>query len=268
VTADRVPLDVDRLRAALVGPYAQVDVVDSTGSTNADLREAARAGAADRTVLVAEEQTAGQGRRARTWVSPPHTGLYVSVLLRPDVPPHRIPWITLLAGVALARTATTLGVDAALKWPNDLLAGGAKCAGVLAEADGAVVLGMGLNVAALPGDVPPGAGGLPATSLEQQGATTTDRTEIAVHLLRNLAELDDVWRRNNGDPLASGLHAEYRRHCATLGQLVRIELPGDRELRGTAVEIDVDGQLVIRTEDGRRHSVHAGDVVHLRSAVG
>ncbi|GAA3434440.1 hypothetical protein GCM10018954_040440 [Kutzneria kofuensis] len=71
-----------------------------------------RAGGADRTVLFAEEQTAGQGRRARTWVSPPYTGLYVSVLLRPDVPPHRIPWITLLAGVALVRTATSIGVDA------------------------------------------------------------------------------------------------------------------------------------------------------------
>ncbi|GAA3434441.1 hypothetical protein GCM10018954_040450 [Kutzneria kofuensis] len=86
------------------------------------------------------------------------------------------------------------------------------------------MLGMGLNVAALPGDVPPGAGGLPATSLEQQGATTTDRTDIAVELLKNLAELDDAWRQERGDPIASGLHAEYRRHCSTLGLRVRIEL--------------------------------------------
>ncbi|MFI9385173.1 biotin--[acetyl-CoA-carboxylase] ligase [Kutzneria sp. NPDC052558] len=262
------PLDSDRLRAALTGPYAQVDVVESTGSTNADLRTAARAGAADRTVLFAEEQTAGQGRRARTWVSPPHTGLYVSVLLRPDVPPHRVPWITMLAGAALVRTARSVGVDAGLKWPNDLLVGTAKCAGVLAEADDGVVLGMGLNVAALPDDVPPGAGGLPATSLEQQGATTTDRTEIAVRLLRNLAELDDAWRQEHGDPIASGLHAEYREHCSTLGRRIRIELPGDRELVGTAVAVDADGQLVIRADDGSRHSVHAGDVVHLRSAAG
>jgi BirA family biotin operon repressor/biotin-[acetyl-CoA-carboxylase] ligase len=260
-------LDEARLRAALTGPYAQVDVVASTGSTNTDLRRAARSGAPDRTVLFAEEQTAGQGRRTRTWVSPPHTGLYVSVLLRPGVPPHRIPWITLLAGVALTRTAKAIGVDAVLKWPNDLLVDGAKCAGVLAEADdGSVVLGMGLNVGALPDDVPPGAGGLPATSLEQRGATTTDRTEIAIDLLRNLAELDDVWRRADGDPVASGVHAEYRGHCSTLGQRVRVELPGDRELRGTGVEIDPDGQLVVRADDGGRHSVHAGDVVHLRSA--
>ena len=261
-------LDAVRLKAALTGTYAQVDVVESTGSTNADLRAAAHAGGADRTVLFAEEQTAGQGRRARHWVSPPHTGLYVSVLLRPDVPPHQIPWITLLAGIALVRTAQDIGVDAALKWPNDLLVNGSKCAGVLAEADGAVVLGMGLNVAALPDDVPPGVGGLPATSLEQQGATTTDRTEIAIELLRNLAQLDDLWRQEQGDPIASGLHAEYRRHCATLGQRVRVELPGDRELVGTAVEIDTDGQLVIRADDDTRHSVHAGDVVHLRSAAG
>jgi BirA family biotin operon repressor/biotin-[acetyl-CoA-carboxylase] ligase len=262
------PLDEERLAAALTGPYAKVDVVASTGSTNADLREVARAGGRDRTVLFAEEQTAGQGRRARSWVSPPHTGLYVSVLLRPAVPPHRIPWITLLAGVALVRTARSLGVDATVKWPNDLLANGAKCAGVLAEADDGVVLGMGLNVAALPGDVPPGAGGLPATSLEQQGATSTDRTDIAIRLLTNLAELDDAWRQEHGDPIASGLHAEYRGHCSTLGRRVRIELPGDRELIGAAVDIDVEGQLVVRADDGRRHSIHAGDVVHLRSAAG
>jgi len=262
------PLDAVRLKAALTGLYAQVDVVESTGSTNADLRAVGQAGGADRTVLFAEEQTAGQGRRARHWVSPLYTGLYVSVLLRPDVPAQRIPWITLLAGVALVRTARGIGVDAVLKWPNDLLANGSKCAGVLAEADGGVVLGMGLNVAALPGDVPPGAGGLPATSLEQQGATTTDRTEIAIDLLKNLAELDDAWRQEHGDPIASGLHAEYRRHCSTLGQRVRVELPGDRELVGTAVEIDTEGQLVVRADDGSRHSVHAGDVVHLRSAAG
>ena len=136
-------LDVARLKAALIGPYAQVDVVESTGSTNADLRRLAHVGGADRTVLFAEEQTAGQGRRARSWVSPPHTGLYVSVLLRPQVEPHHVPWITLLAGVALVRTAKGIGVDAVLKWPNDLLVNGSKCAGVLAEADGGVVLGMG-----------------------------------------------------------------------------------------------------------------------------
>jgi BirA family transcriptional regulator, biotin operon repressor / biotin---[acetyl-CoA-carboxylase] ligase len=263
------PLDVERLRTALTGPYARLDVVESTGSTNVDLREAARLGADDRTVLFAERQTAGQGRRARNWVSSLYAGIYVSVLLRPTgVSPNRIPWITLLAGVGLARTAAKVGVPATVKWPNDLLVNGAKCAGVLAEADGGVVLGMGLNVASLPDDVPPGAGGLPATSLEQRGATTTDRTEIAIHLLRELAELDDAWRAAKGDPVSCGLLDAYRQHCSTLGMRVRIELPADRELTGTAVDVDQEGRLVVRTSDGVSHAVNAGDVVHLRPAAG
>ncbi|AHI01318.1 biotin--[acetyl-CoA-carboxylase] ligase [Kutzneria viridogrisea] len=271
------PLDLEALRAALVapgGPYAALDVVPSTGSTNADLREAANAGAEDRTVLIAEQQTAGQGRRARTWVSPAGSGIYLSVLLRPhEVPPNRLPGITLLAGVALVSTVrASTGVDAVLKWPNDLLAGPerAKCAGILAESigGGAVVLGIGLNVAALPEGVPAGAGGLPPTSLEQQGASHTDRTRLVVELLLALAQLDARWRLAYGDPVACGLLDAYREHCATLGLRVRVELPGNSELLGTAVDVDREGQLVIRSDGGGQRAVHAGDVVHLRSVTG
>jgi BirA family biotin operon repressor/biotin-[acetyl-CoA-carboxylase] ligase len=263
-------VDADRLRAALVapaGPYAAVDVVASTGSTNRDLSAAAQRGAADRTVLIAEEQTAGQGRRSRTWTSPQGIGLYVSVLLRPaKVPPARLSWLTLLAGVALVRTARWAGAEAALKWPNDLLLGPErrKGAGVLAEASGnSVVLGMGLNVLALPADVPLGAGGLAATSLADAGAGHLDRTELATRLLTELADLDDAWRAAEGDPFASGLHEEYRRYCVTFGQRVRVELPGS-EIEGTGSYLEGDGTLVVRDDDGTDHSVSAGDVVHLR----
>src|SRR5690606_9810602 len=160
------PIDAAALRAALLAPaggYAAVDVVASTGSTNADLRAAADAGAADRTVLLAEEQTAGQGRRGRTWVSPPGAGIYLSVLLRPSgVPTQRVGSLSIVAGLALLEVARSAGVDAVLKWPNDMLASGGKLAGVLSElvpdAGGpAVVVGIGLNVFAL-GDVPAGPG--------------------------------------------------------------------------------------------------------------
>src|SRR5437588_3481126 len=120
------PLSAEALRARLVaphGPYAALDVVPSTGSTNSDLAEAARTGAADRTVLIAEEQTAGRGRLQRNWASAPGAGLYLSVLLRPaGVPTGRLGWLPLLAGVALVRLArNTAGVPAVVKWPNDLL---------------------------------------------------------------------------------------------------------------------------------------------------
>jgi BirA family biotin operon repressor/biotin-[acetyl-CoA-carboxylase] ligase len=271
---DELPIDADALRARLVaphGPYAGLNVVASTGSTNADLAAAGQQ--PDRTVLIAEQQTAGQGRQRRSWVSPAGSGLYLSVLLRPsDVPVERLGWIPLLAGVALARTVTWAGADTTLKWPNDLLvgAGHRKAAGILAEVsavrDNTVVLGIGLNVLPLPADVPVGAGGLAPTSLADERATQLDRTELAAHLLTQLAELELAWRAAGGDPVATGLAAEYRRWCGTLGQRVRVELPGPAELVGVAETLDADGTLVVRADDGRRHPVSAGDVVHLRPA--
>ncbi|MFT7836640.1 biotin--[acetyl-CoA-carboxylase] ligase [Saccharothrix sp. BKS2] len=257
-------MDAATLRDRLVGPYAAVDVVASTGSTNADLRAAAGSGAPDRTALIAGEQLSGQGRRGRGWVSPTG-GLYLSVLFRPvGVPAQRVPWLTLLAGVALVRAAADAGVRATLKWPNDLLVGGAKAAGVLAEvtADEAVVLGVGLNVARLPADVEPGAGGLAPTSLADHAAAPVDRTELAVSLLRQLHDLEARWRGLAGDDPA--LREEYRAHCATLGHPVRVELARGVALLGTARDVADDGTLVVRDETGADHPVSAGDVVHLR----
>ncbi|GAA1277884.1 biotin--[acetyl-CoA-carboxylase] ligase [Saccharothrix xinjiangensis] len=257
-------MDAATLRDRLVGPYAAVDVVASTGSTNADLRAAAGLGAPDRTALIAEEQVSGLGRRGRGWTSPTG-GLYLSVLFRPvGVPPARVPWLTLLAGVALVRTAADVGVRATLKWPNDLLIGGAKAAGVLAETtpDHAVVLGIGLNVAELPDDVRPGAGGLAPTSLADHAPEPPDRTALAVALLGQLHDLEVRWRGLAGDDPA--LREEYRANCGTLGRPVRVELAGAAPLLGTAHDLADDGTLVVRDEKGSDHPVSAGDVVHLR----
>jgi BirA family biotin operon repressor/biotin-[acetyl-CoA-carboxylase] ligase len=257
-----------RVRDLPVDLYAAVDVVPTTTSTNTDLVQAARRGAADRTVLIADQQTAGQGRRSRAWTSPPGTGLYLSVLLRPDgVPQAGLSWLTVLAGVALVRTARWAGAAAALKWPNDLLlgAGQRKGAGVLAEAGAdVVVLGIGLNILPLPADVPLGPGGLAPTSLAEAGATRLDRTDIAACLLTELDRLERAWRASAGDPEADGVRGEYIGYCATVGRRVRVELPGST-LTGTATGIDVDGSLLLTTDDGTSHSVSAGDVVHLRS---
>ncbi|MFL6145780.1 MAG: biotin--[acetyl-CoA-carboxylase] ligase [Labedaea sp.] len=267
--ADR--LRVDELRRALLapsGPYAALDVVASTGSTNADLVAAAGSGAGDRTVLIAEQQTEGRGRRCRDWVSPPAAGIYLSLLLRPEgVPAARLGTLAMVAGLALVRAVgEAAGVASTLKWPNDLLIGDAKCAGVLSEAvaGGGVVVGIGLNVAPLPVEVPPGAGGLPATSLADSGAHTTDRTVLAAALLTAFAQLESAWRASGGDLDPAGLLAAYRTACSTLGRRVRVELPDGVELAGTAAEVAPNGELVIRTDDGARTTVSAGDVVHLR----
>jgi BirA family biotin operon repressor/biotin-[acetyl-CoA-carboxylase] ligase len=261
------PLDVEALRAALVGPWAQLDVVERTGSTNADLLAAAAAGAPDRTVLVAEHQEAGRGRLARSWVSPPGSGITVSVLLRPvGVPAARFGWLPLLAGLAALDTVRELtSVTAGLKWPNDLLLGPEqrKAAGILAEvADAvrpAVVVGIGMNVIAAPEDQ------ALATSLAAEGADV-DRGTVLVTLLRRLAEREAAWREARGDPDAVRLRADYRAGCASLGSDVRVELPGGASLRGIAEDVDRDGRLLLLDPAGHRKAVSAGDVVHLRPA--
>ncbi|WP_216214129.1 biotin--[acetyl-CoA-carboxylase] ligase [Amycolatopsis aidingensis] len=272
----KAPIDAARLRAELVapvGPYAALDVVASTGSTNADLLAAVPEEAEDRTVLLAEEQTAGAGRRGRTWHSPAGAGIYCSVLLRPaEVSFARLGSLAVVAGLALIDLSTELGVDAVLKWPNDMLAGPdrEKCAGILSEAaasdERAVVLGMGVNVLAAPQPVPPGPGGLAATSLREQGAATTDRTELARLLLLALAARERRWRQAAGDLERAGLLADYRARCATIGQEVKIATPDGATLLGTAVDVDAAGQLVLQTGEDERRTIFAGDVVHLRQA--
>lgn len=267
---DRPPLNAAALRRALVTPtgWASVEVVADTGSTNADLLEATRAGAQDRTVLVAEHQGTGRGRHTRTWSSPPRAGLTLSVLLRTTgVPVARLGWLPLLAGVALVDVLRRVAeVDAALKWPNDVLIGGRKVAGILAEVaattpEPAVVLGIGLNVSLRFEELP-----VPeATSLVLAGAALTDRDPLVRALLRELADRERDWRAAGGDP-AAGLAQDYRARCATLGEDVRVLLPHGAELLGRAVRVDDDGRLVVRDGAGTEHVLSAGDVTHVRLA--
>lgn len=273
---DRAALAVDRLRQELItgGLWVAISVVAETGSTNSDLAGAARAGAAEGTVLVAEHQRAGRGRSGRGWQSPARAGLTVSVLLRPGEADRRTPpvpairwgWLSLLAGVALAESVTALaGVAARLKWPNDLLVADGKGAGILAEVVGeAVVVGVGLNVSTRPDEMPPPAGKLPATSLAQAGARLTDRTELLLGLLRRLELWYGRWRTAGGDPDRCRLRPAYQQFCATIGQPVRVLLPAGGELTGTAEGVDGDGRLLVRTASGTVHALAAGDVVHVR----
>ena len=258
------------------GPWARVDVVDRTGSTNADLVAAAADGAPDRTVLVAHHQDAGRGRRDRAWESAPSEGLTFSVLLRPDrVPPARWGWAPLIAGLALVvamedyrPAAGDARVPVALKWPNDLLLGPdqRKGAGILAEVvDGgggaqALVVGIGINVSTPEAELPEGGTSLLAQSVRRS------RPDVLGDVLATFASLDDDWRAARGDAARAGLLAGYRRRCATLGSTVRVALPGGRELHGVAEDIDDDGRLVVRSaEDGSPTIVSAGDVVHVRT---
>jgi len=277
----RAPLDAAALRAAVVRPgglWRAVDVTAVTGSTNADLLARAAAGEAEGAVLAAEQQDAGRGRMGRAWVAPPRAALAFSVLLRPrDVPPARRSWLPLLAGVAAATSVrTAAGVDAQLKWPNDVLAGGAKLGGILAEAAGdAIVVGIGLNVSTGPDELPPpGPGALAATSLRLSGATLSgsalsgsarlDREALLADLLAGFERWYRAWCQVMGDAERSGLHAAYTRLSATLGRRVRVERPGGHQVTGLATGLDPDGRLLVRESPDTEVAVAAGDVVHLR----
>jgi BirA family transcriptional regulator, biotin operon repressor / biotin---[acetyl-CoA-carboxylase] ligase len=260
------------LRGAAVGQalgsgslWTSVRTVASTGSTNADLLAA---GGREGQVLAAEEQTAGRGRAGRTWVSRPGASLTFSVLLRPtSVPLAARGWLPLLTGLAVvAGVRTASGVAATLKWPNDVLVGDRKLAGILAEQapdEDAVVIGIGLNVALPEAALPVSPAGLPATSLLVEGADVA-REPLLVEILRAL-ERGYLAFAADPDPARSGLLAQYRAACSTLGREVRVELPAGRVLAGTAEDVDPSGRLLVRPAGATSATaVSAGDVVHLR----
>ena len=265
----RGPYDPAGLAALAHPPWREVRLVAETGSTNADLAALARAGEAGGLVLVAERQTAGKGRLGRAWAAPEGACVTASVLVRPAAPPARLGWLPLLTGLAVAEALETLSAPADVKWPNDVLLGDAKVAGILAEripdpagAATAVVLGFGVNVA-LDADERPVAG---ATSLRLAGAPPTGRAEVLAAVLARLGMLLDEWEAHAGDPRASGLRDRYVARCATVGRAVTVALPGGEALDGHAVDIDVDGRLVVETAAGARRIVSAGDVVHATHA--
>jgi BirA family transcriptional regulator, biotin operon repressor / biotin---[acetyl-CoA-carboxylase] ligase len=263
VTADparRPPLDEARI-AAGVGPDTVVEVVAEAPSTNALVAERARSGASEGLVVVAHHQTAGRGRLDRTWETPAGSALTFSMLLRPTVAATDWPWLPLLTGHATAMALATMGYAAGVKWPNDVLIGERKVAGILVERvetpDGpAAVVGVGLNTGMTAEELPvPTATSL---SLETGPEDPPDRTDVLLGVLAAIRERYDAWQRG-GDVAES-----YASACVTVGRSVRVDLPDSSALEGTATAVDASGRLVVEAADGR-HEVGAGDVVHVRT---
>lgn len=288
VDADRsVPSPGERARTLVAGTaFADIRWVAETGSTNADALELARQGEPEGIVLVADHQTAGRGRRGRSWQAPPGASLMTTILLRP---PAAVAGLTTMA-VALAAAEAIeelTGVRVGLKWPNDLVWPGdgsgedRKVAGILAEADWpagshiaggwmppaagdrvVVAVGIGINVAwggRLPAD-------LVATAVALDDlvapAAPPDRADLLGALLRRLdAHYGDL--RTEGGP--ERLRAAWETRSATIGRRVRVDL-GTDDLVGTATGVTAEGHLVVQTVEGDRRVVAVGDVVHLRPA--
>ncbi len=251
--------DAASLRAALADTgWGPISVLATTGSTNADLAASARQGAPAGTVLVATHQSAGRGRLTRSWEAPPGTSVATSVLVAPRVPLSTWGWLPLLVGVAVARGITdATGLDARLKWPNDVLIGDRKVCGILCEAvpeppGPKAVLGFGLNTALRAEQLP-----VPtATSLLLEGSQV-DATTVLTAVLTELEEVLRAWE-GGADPRPG-----YRALCATLGAEVSVLLPVGDTVQGRAVDVDADGGLIVDTARGRRTFV-AGDIQHLR----
>ncbi|HTH48136.1 MAG TPA: biotin--[acetyl-CoA-carboxylase] ligase [Candidatus Limnocylindria bacterium] len=239
-----------------------VRVFGETSSTNDVVEKLARDGAAEGITVFAETQTKGRGRLGRKWVSPPGKGLWFSVLLRPDLRPQSATQLTVISAVAVARAIEKqTGLKPGIKWPNDIMFGARKCAGILLELSAEldhirhVVLGIGIDVNLTAEELPPELRAI-ATSLRMEAGHPIDRPELAAAVIR---ELDAAYARlRAGDFHEIG--DEWMRRCITLGQRVRI-LIGDRPVAGMAEALDEEGALLIRTEHGRLERVVGGDVM-------
>lgn len=243
-------------------PSATVEIVETAPSTNTAVTQRARAGAAEGLVVVAEHQTAGRGRLDRTWETPPRAALTFSVLLRPTREPARWSWLPLLAGLAVAGTLEEVGAQPELKWPNDVLVGGRKVAGLLVEqvptpSGPAAVVGMGINVSTRPEELP-----VPTAGSLREAGVEIDRSVLLRTVLERLLAEYAVWQAPDGEAV---VRAAYRSRCATAqGRAVRVELPGGRTVTGTGRDLTASGALVVETDAGRVE-VNVGDVVHVRA---
>jgi BirA family biotin operon repressor/biotin-[acetyl-CoA-carboxylase] ligase len=262
----------DRVGPLEIGPLLHTQEIgqvlhcfDELPSTSDHLKELAERDGVHGEVVVAERQTAGRGRRGRAWVSPAGRNLYLSVLLRPQLPPQRAPELTLVAAVAVCEACRQAGVEATIKWPNDVLVGDRKVAGILTELSAEpdqvhwVVLGLGVNLNAgeedFPDDLRDG-----ATSLALERAQPVPRALFAAALLSLLEQ----WLERHASEGFAPVRAAWRERCSTLGQAVRVEVEGG-EITGVAEDVDETGALLVRHAGGLAR-VFSGDVRKARPA--
>ncbi len=239
----------------------QIQVFDKTTSTNDVIERLARDGVPEGAVVFAESQTQGRGRLGRTWLSPGRKGLWFSVLLRPKLRPQAATQLTVVSATALRRAIQEqTGLEAAIKWPNDILIRGRKVAGILTELNAELdrvkylILGIGVDVSLTAGDFPAELRRV-ATSLEAEAGRPIDRADLATAILR---ELDHDYARL-GQGRFAAVAEEWAAHCGTLGQGVIIRT-GERQIRGRAESLDETGALLLRTEHGHLERIIGGDV--------
>ncbi len=238
--------------------WSAIEVVASTGSTNADVAAWALAGEPAGRVLIAGEQTAGRGRLARSWVSPFGSSLSISMLLKPEPEFPQWGWLSLLTGLAVTSALAEIAPNPTavqLKWPNDVLIEGKKVCGILSErvehpTGARAVVGVGLNVELSHEDLP-----VPtATSLSLEGFPV-DRDRIVAGLLRHMERYYNLWQE------AGALVEEYRDRCSSVGAQLTVTVAPDVVVTGRGHGVDEFGRLQVVTKTGLQ-TFAVGDVVH------
>jgi BirA family biotin operon repressor/biotin-[acetyl-CoA-carboxylase] ligase len=247
------PLDIERVRRQL--PGRRLAWFETVGSTMQEAARMAVAGCPAGTAVVAEEQTAGQGRHGHSWHSEPGAGLYVSVVLRLSLPPDSLPALTLALGLATAEAiALVCGISADLRWPNDVMIDGRKVAGILVQlADSVATAGIGVNVnhAAFPPEL-----AVQATSLRQAAGATQSREDLLIALLPAIDSFTKMLVEGGPRPVLDMFtrHSSYAR-----GRRVRVEQPGG-VLEGVTAGLNPSGFLILRADDGSESLILAGGV--------
>ncbi len=241
--------------------WKEVHFLERVGSTNDIALQMARGGAPEGEVVIADAQTKGRGRMGRRWHSPKGVNLYLSFILRPPLPPSHVPLITLMAALALAEaTEEVAGLRAEIKWPNDLLLGGKKVAGILTEADAQmdlvnfVVVGVGINVNMRREEMP-GELRSVSTSLLLERGEEVDRLTLLLAFLKGFDKWYKTFLRGGREEVLRG----WEERSAVKGRKVEVVFL-DEEIRGVAQGLNGDGALLVKTEEGEVRRVVAGDL--------
>jgi BirA family biotin operon repressor/biotin-[acetyl-CoA-carboxylase] ligase len=240
-------------------------IVQETDSTNMQARTLASQGAAEGTVVVADSQTHGRGRRGRTWFSPSGQSIYASIILRPSMAPAQAPQITLLTAVAVVKTLNeTANLNAKIKWPNDVLIQGKKIAGILTEIStdmdvvDFVVVGLGINVNTPREMMPPDIQQI-ATSIKIETGGEVSRADLLCRFLKHFESCYDQLKAEGFGPIM----AQWRRMTDIIGQLVHVDVL-DKRHTGTVESVDDDGVLILRDDQDTVHRIYSGDVTRVR----
>jgi len=218
-------------------------------------------GSPEGTIVLADAQTKGRGRLGRNWFSPKYKGIYLSLILRPQISPNQAPLLTLISAVSICEAIKEkTGLSPQIKWPNDILVHHKKVGGILTELNAEmdlsrfVVVGIGLNVNNDKKALPEG-----GASLKEQKKENIDRLELLQEILRRIEANYLLFQREGGCPIIN----KWREYGITLGRRVKVACQKEH-LEGQALDIDIDGGLLIRDDAGLTQKVMSGDVVHCR----